>query len=865
MAPTLVVFVLLAHGEYRKDVASVELDGIRAISSLMAVQSRIVLNANVLLRTLSSTEDFKKLNAVEMSTSFRDILRLYPDYASLHAVRPNGEVFASAAPIPEGGVNLSDRKHVLDALRTKDFAVGEYVVSRMAFEPVFPFAFPVTDKKGDVIAVIVAVLRLSSLSEAFKGSISIDKSSVVLLDHAFRVLLQFPETIGTASYGAVADTLADSVRNHNGQAQVADGDGIERMYTVRPVVLEGHSEPYMYVAVGIPMAAARARAMATLVFWISLTTCVMFVSLVASWMLIRKKIAGNCKAIVEASQGIMQGQLDARTFLSLSDGELGVVGVAFDEMAGKLQTGILDLRESEERFRALVEQAPEAIVLTDVDNDKVVLVNEKAQALFGCSEAQLLENGLGRFYLDPQPNGMSPKVMIEDVRRRALAGETVVTERLIRNALGEFLICEVRVVRFPSRNRNTVRASWIDITGRKKVEEALRVSEDQFKSVVGTLPIAMLFFGVADDNRLVFISANPAAVQQFHLETSRLAGKTMEAAFPSLAAFGIHDVVRQLKAGESSTHSSRGVLEDEAFHGVFDIYMFMPKDDRVAVALLNVTEKVRMQDVMVQTEKMMSVGGLAAGMAHEINNPLSAILQSAQVLQRRLLQENAANRTKAQEAGCTYEAVLAFLKARDVPAMLAGILESGVRAARVITGMLDFSRRVESNRSYVQIESLLDKAVELCSNDYDLKKKYDFRHIRIIREYDETLGSVQCTGTQIEQVFLNLLKNAAQAMQSARKDGEEPVIRLRTRQESGYAVVEIQDNGPGMDEAVSRHIFDPFFTTKPTGEGTGLGLSVSRFLIVEKHSGTISVDSKPGSGTKFTVRLPFGAASPAVS
>jgi len=861
MAPTLVVFAVLAQGEYQKDVASVELDGARAISSLVAIQTRIALNANVLLRTLSSTDDFKQLDAVEMSENFRNILEFYPDYANLHAVYPDGQVFASAAPIPEGGVNLLDRKHVRDALATKDFAVGEYIVSRVAFEPVLPFAFPVTNERGDPIAVLIAVLRLSALSEGFEESMPVQGSSVILMDHTFRVLLKHPEAVSNVPYGDVDEAITNALKAGAGQALLTDADGVERMYTVRPVVLNQASGPYMYIGVGVPMAAARARAMSTLLFWVLLTSCVMLVSLVASWLLIRKKIAGNCREIVKASQGIMEGQLDARTGLTVSDGELGVVGVAFDEMAGKLQAGILDLRESEERFRALVEQAPEAIVVTDVPSGKVVLVNDKAQALFGCDEQELLANGIIRFYMDAQPGGLPIGALVDDTRSRALAGETVITERWIRNARGEELMCEVRVVKFPARNRNMVRSSWIDITQRKKIEEALRVSEDQFRSVVGALPIGMLFFDAAEAGRLAFHSANPAAMRQFELEEAGLAGKSVEEAFPSLAALGIHDVARAILSGETPTFTSRSALEDVRLRGIFDIYMFMPKEDRLAVALLDITEKMRMQDVMVQTEKMMSVGGLAAGMAHEINNPLSAILQSAQVLQRRLLQENAVNLTKAREAGCDYESVSRFLQARDVPAMLAGILESGVRAARVVSGMLEFSRRVESNRSYVQLDTLLDKAVELSSKDYDLKKKYDFRHIRIIREYDDSIGSVQCTGTQIEQVFLNLLKNAAQAMTSSRDSGDPPAIWLRTRQEPGFAVVEIQDNGPGMEEAVSRHIFDPFYTTKPSGEGTGLGLSVSRFLIVEKHDGSITVESTPGVGTKFVIRLPLGIAS----
>jgi C4-dicarboxylate-specific signal transduction histidine kinase len=140
--------------------------------------------------------------------------------------------------------------------------------------------------------------------------------------------------------------------------------------------------------------------------------------------------------------------------------------------------------------------------------------------------------------------------------------------------------------------------------------------------------------------------------------------------------------------------------------------------------------------------------------------------------------------------------------------------------------MLAFSRRSSSRLIPNRLDEMLERTLRLAGSDYDLKKKYDFRQIEIERDYDPELGEVSCGRTQIEQVILNLVKNAAHAM----ADAEMPPprrIRLRTWREDGLACIEVQDNGPGMDEATRKRIFEPFFTTKEVGVGTGQGLSVS--------------------------------------
>jgi signal transduction histidine kinase len=292
-----------------------------------------------------------------------------------------------------------------------------------------------------------------------------------------------------------------------------------------------------------------------------------------------------------------------------------------------------------------------------------------------------------------------------------------------------------------------------------------------------------------------------------------------------------------------------------------DLTIYPLITDKVQGAVIrvdDVTERVRMEELMIQTEKMMSVGGLAAGMAHEINNPLAGILQNVQVMRNRLYGDLPGNRCVAEECGTSMEMIKNYMDQRDISKIFRAIMESGWRAANIVENMLSFSRKSDFRFALQDLGELLDKAIELASSDYDLKKKYDFRQIRIVRRYDGNMPRVWCDASKLQQVFLNILKNGAQAMAEAGRSVEQPCFTLGVMPEGEMARIEIGDNGPGMDEMVRKRVFEPFFTTKDVGIGTGLGLSVSYFIITEDHSGTMEVESASGTGTKFIIRLPLG-------
>ncbi|GFK92585.1 Sporulation kinase E [Fundidesulfovibrio magnetotacticus] len=277
-------------------------------------------------------------------------------------------------------------------------------------------------------------------------------------------------------------------------------------------------------------------------------------------------------------------------------------------------------------------------------------------------------------------------------------------------------------------------------------------------------------------------------------------------------------------------------------------------------ALVDVTERLRLQEMMIQTEKMISVGGLAAGMAHEINNPLASILQALQVVRRRLEPGLAANEQQAGRSGIDLAALAVYLRERGVNEFLDAINEAGVRAARIVSNMLGFARKSAGEYGECRLSDLLDRTVELAGGDYDLRKQYDFKRIEIVRDYSAQPVTARCQPMEIEQVFFNILRNAAQAFRDRPNEGEGPRITLRTREENGMAVAEIEDNGPGMPEEIRKRVFEPFYTTKGVGTGTGLGLSVAYFIVSENHRGSITVESTPGKGALFRVKLPSATA-----
>ena len=270
-----------------------------------------------------------------------------------------------------------------------------------------------------------------------------------------------------------------------------------------------------------------------------------------------------------------------------------------------------------------------------------------------------------------------------------------------------------------------------------------------------------------------------------------------------------------------------------------------------AVGILrDISDQKRMEEQMLQSEKMAIIAGLAAGVAHEINTPLSAILQSIQVIRQGLSPALARNQEIASQCGVDLVEVHDYFERREINFFMDGIRDSAIKSGKIITNLLQFSRPEKMAFDMADLALLLEKSVELTQTDYILRKQYARLHVEFVREYAPQLPLVLCVAIEIEQVFINVLKNAVQAMEDRAEPRPDPRLVLRTRQQGEMIRVEIEDNGVGMNEATRRRIFDPFFTTRDVGVGAGLGLSVAYTIIVTKHGGRLTSFPRPDRGQR---------------
>ena len=478
-------------------------------------------------------------------------------------------------------------------------------------------------------------------------------------------------------------------------------------------------------------------------------------------------------------------------------------------------------RENEARFAELFNSLQEGVYFTTPQGEILDANPALARMLGYSSREALLKVNAREFYADPAERAKENAVLEEQ-------GRIVAREIVLRRKDGKTITCldSATVVRDPGGKPLRYQGTLVDITARREMERSLHEQQEFARRLIESFPDLIVVLD--HDSKFTFVSNRIREV--LGIAPADLLGQRYgPRAHPEDRA-SLDELVRSIMSGEKTNVT----LEYRAQHVDGTWRMFRVTAAPIAnpdgtiggivASLRDVTEINRLEQQVAQSEKLAAMGQMIAGVAHELNNPLTAILAVSDML-----------REHSEDPGHKRQLELLHQQAR--------------RAADIVQDLLSFARPPAPRKGRVQLADVLRRALHL--------HEYSLRRNNVAVDYLPERGIPDVVGdaNQLIQVFLNLVVNAEQAIREVRDAG---TIRVRMgRGVAGEPTVwaSIQDDGPGIAPEILEKIFDPFFTTKRPGRGTGLGLSIS-MAIVREHGGDIDVQSAPGGGAVFLITLP---------
>jgi PAS domain S-box-containing protein len=488
-----------------------------------------------------------------------------------------------------------------------------------------------------------------------------------------------------------------------------------------------------------------------------------------------------------------------------------------------------------ERMRAVFETILEAAhvasvgITVSVDEDdgggaKFVYVNDRAAEVHGLAAEEMIGKPV---LFQVAPEDLPALLKLRDERRQGPVSPRRLEVTVLRKD-GTRLPLEVGLSYANYQGRTAAVTFMHDISDRRRVLEALQHSEGRFRRLIEAAPEAI---GVARNGAMVY--ANPAFVELFGFRNaSAVVGRSVVEMIHPDDRQRMAEALAQRQAEQRTgqPREYRIVRPDGQLRTIEALSIGIDFEGAPAVLgfARDVTEQNRIRTQLVEADRLASVGTLAAGVGHEINNPLAYVLLNLQALERELARLVAPDRIA------------------DALEMVRNALTGVDRVRTIARDLKSFSRSDPDARGPIDVRRVLESAINMAAHEIRLRA-------RLVTSFED-VPPVLANEARLGQVFLNLLLNAAQALPERRTDGHE--IRVVARQgDDDRVVVEVSDTGPGVPEAMLERIFDPYFTTKPPGVGTGLGLSIGR-SIVSSLGGTLTVSNAPGGGATFRVELP---------
>ncbi len=830
------------------------------VQSLAYRQEQIAIETKQMLGTLAQLPDVQGLNASACNELFCELNKKYPLYSFIGATTPDGNVFASCPPF-EPHTNLSDRKHVMDAVSTLDFSAGEFIVGRVSKVQSINFSYPVIDGHENLIAILAAGIRLDEYARFF-SKVNLPEGSVFLItDHKGTRLFRFPESeaaspgspIPIESFKRVSDSKSEL-----GTYEATGVDGVYRTYAFKQQRLKEGSSPYLYLIVGIAKDRMVRNADFMTLGYLSILGILGFLAMYIALIFGNELLTKPINQLVEATRRFGQGEMWVRTGLPHLSDEVGQLAKSFDAMASLVEMRDIERRQAEEALRRsqrqladIIEFFPDATYVIN-NEGKVIAWNRAMEELSKVSKDKMIGKGDFEyslpFFENKRPLLIDMLFASEDEKMKhydsvSTVGGAIVAETYAPNTYGgkgAYLWGVASALFDEQGNVAGAIESIRDITNRKLAEIALRESEERFSTFFRVSPVATSLSRLSDGQ---LVDINDALVGLSGYTREEIIGRsTLDVGVwgnpeDRLKMLDTLQNQGRLKDFETKFRRKSGEILDviisaEVIEMAGQQYMLGLTHD-ITERKRGEEERKRLEEQLFQAQKMESVGRLAGGVAHDFNNMLGVIIGRAE-----MALEPDASPDKLRHN-------------------LDEILKAGLRSADLTRQLLAFARKQTAIPKTLDlndtISGMLKMLRRLIGEDIDLSW-----------QPGPDLWKVKIDPSQVDQILANLVVNARDAISGV------GAITLRTENVEiddsmiaetpefiplEYVLLTVSDTGAGMNREVCEKIFEPFFTTKELGKGTGLGLSTV-YGIVKQNEGFIYVDSTPGKGTTFRVYLP---------